>query len=150
MNDTVLTAFHNDLIAESIVEDPFEVYRGAAKTWNNAVARIDGWPQTRLTVPSKRGPRFSLGWTDFPPSLQADVDLYCRRAAGRDLSDEAFRKAQRPQTIDTRRKQLLYFASALVHAGEDRRQHVVFDFLGPAIRAAAQPVTQVHAHTHRR
>jgi integrase len=112
INDEVLDRFHRDLVAESIVRDPYEIYRGAAKSWNNAVERIPGWPPQPLTVPSRRQ-IFSFPWSTFPPSLLADVEVYCRRAAGLDLSDDHFTRAQRPATIQTRRWQLRLLATAI-------------------------------------
>jgi hypothetical protein len=116
ISDAVLATFHQALETESIVPDPYEIWRGAAKSWNNAAERIPGWPQTRLTVPS-RTRSFSMPWTDFPPTLVADVEAYLWRAAGLDLSDDHFTRAQRPATIEKRRKQLRMFATAIVKSG---------------------------------
>jgi integrase len=116
LNDEVLGRFHAALVAESIVRDPDEIHRGAAKSWNTAVERIPGWPPQRLTVPSRQQ-IFSFPWSTFPPTLEADVETYLRRAAGLDLSDDHFTRAQRPATIETRRWQLRLFATALVKSG---------------------------------
>ena len=112
MNDEVLDRFHRDLMAESIVRDPDEIHRGAAKSWNNAAGRIPGWPQQRLTIPSRQQ-IFSFPWSTFPPTLEVDVEAYLRRAAGFDLSDDHFTRAQRPATIQTRRWQLRLLATAI-------------------------------------
>ena len=116
MNDAALDRFHQDLVAESIVRDPYEIYRGAARSWNNARERIPGWPQQSLAVPSRQK-TFSLPWDAFPPGLEADLEAYLRRAAGLDLSDDHFTRAQRPATIETRRWQLRLFATAIVKSG---------------------------------
>jgi integrase len=116
VDDGALEAFHRALIAESIVRDPYEIYRGAAKSWNNAAERIAGWPQRRLTFPSRQT-IFSLPWSAFPPTLVADVEAYLRRASGLDLSDDHFTRAQRPATIITRRAQLRMLATAIVTSG---------------------------------
>jgi len=116
MTDAALDRFHKDLVAESIVHNPYEIYRGAAKSWNNAIGQIPGWPQQRLTVPSRQK-TFSLPWDAFPPSLEADIEAYLRRAAGLDLGDDHFTRAQRPATIETRRWQLRLFATAIVKSG---------------------------------
>jgi hypothetical protein len=116
ISDAVLATFHQALETESIVPDPYEIWRGAAKSWNNAAERIPGWPQQRLTVPS-RTRSFSMPWSAFPLTLQADVEAYLRRAAGLDLSDDHFTRAQRPATIEKRRKQLRMFATAIVKSG---------------------------------
>lgn len=116
IGDEILAAFHEALINESIVELPYEIYRGAAKSWNNAAGRIEGWPQQRLTVPSRQQ-LFNLPWDVFPTSLKDDIEAYCRRAAGLDLTDDHFTRAQSPATIETRRWQVRLLASAVVKSG---------------------------------
>jgi integrase len=116
MCNAVLASFYEALVSESVVQKPYEIWRGAAKSWNNAADRIPGWPQQRLTAPSRRR-YFSLPWTAFPATLEAGVEVYLRRAAGLDLSDDLFTRAQRPATLRTRRAQLRLFATALVNAG---------------------------------
>jgi integrase len=116
INDEAPARFHRALATESIVRDPYEIYRGAAKSWNNAAERIAGWPQQRLTAPSRQT-TFSLPWSAFPPTLEADVEAYLRRASGLDLSDDHFTRAQRPATIITRRWQLRLLATAIVTSG---------------------------------
>jgi hypothetical protein len=116
MNDGVLAAFHDALITESIVELPYLICRGAARSWNNAAERIVGWPQQRVTVPSRRQ-IFSLPWEAFPATLSTDVEAYLCRAIGLDLTDDHFTRAQRPATINTRRSQLRLFATAIVKSG---------------------------------
>jgi hypothetical protein len=68
-----------------------------------------------LTVPSRRK-RFSLPWSIFPPSLEADVETYLRRAE-LDPKDKHFIRVQRPATIETRRWQLRFFATAIAKSG---------------------------------
>jgi integrase len=116
INDEVLDRFSLALVQESIVRHPFEIYRGAIKSWNNAAERISGWPQQRLNF-RRRRKIFSLPWAAFPQTFVADVEAYLRRAAGLDLSDDHFTRVQRPRTLQTRRAQLRLFASALVRSG---------------------------------
>ena len=54
INDEVLDRFSLALVQESIVRHPFEIYRGAVKSWNNAAERISGWPQQRLNFRKRR------------------------------------------------------------------------------------------------
>ena len=116
VNDPVLEQFHQALIEESMVENPWATYRGAAKSWNNAVDRIPGWPQIRLKVPTKQAAVFTLSWEVLPHPLRAEINRYFERAAGVDLNGD-FARPQRPQTIETRREQLLWFFSAVVNSG---------------------------------
>jgi integrase len=112
-DDDVLARFYRDLVTESIVEKPYEIYRGAAKSWNNAAERISGWPQQCVSVPSRQQ-TFSFPWSAFPPSLK---EAYLRRASGLDLGDDHFTRVQRPATIETRRWQLRLFATAIAKSG---------------------------------
>jgi integrase len=116
IDDDLLVRFRQALVVESIVRNPLEIYRGAIKSWNNAADRIPGWPQQRLNFSSRRTV-FSFPWSAFPATLEADVDAYLRRAAGLDLSDDHFTRAQRPRTLQTRRAQLRLFATAVVKSG---------------------------------
>lgn len=116
MSDAVLRSFYSALVEESLVEDPWAAYRGAAKSWNNAHDRIPGWPPTRLMVPTKRPEAFSLPWAALPGSLRAEIEGYFQRAVRVDL-DGDFARPQRPQTVATRRKQLLWLISAVVKSG---------------------------------
>ena len=116
INDETIDSFYRALVKESIVRHPRQIHRGATKSWNNAAERIPGWPQQRLNFKSRRQ-FFSLSWNEFPPSLEVDVEVYLRRAAGLDLSDDHFTRAQRPRTLETRRAQLRLFASAVVKSG---------------------------------
>jgi integrase len=116
INDEAIDNFYLALMKESIVRNPREIHRGAIESWNNATERIPGWPQQRLSFRSRRQ-FFSLSWNEFPPSLEVDVEVYLRRAAGLDLSDHHFTSPQRPRTLQTRRAQLRLFASAIVKSG---------------------------------
>jgi hypothetical protein len=98
------------------VRNPREIHRGAIKSWNNAAERIPTWPKQRLNFMPRRQ-FFSLPWNEFPPSFEANVEAYLRRAAGLDLNDDHFMRAQRPRTLQTRRAQLRLFASAVVKSG---------------------------------
>ena len=116
VTDEVLTVFHEALVGESIVDQPYETYRGAAKSWNNAAERIAGWPQQRLTVPSRQE-LFTYDWSIFPEALRMEVEDYCCRAAGLALDDDHFLRPQRPTTIETRRWQLRLLATAIAKSG---------------------------------
>jgi hypothetical protein len=116
VNDEILAVFRDALVTESIVLNPDDVFARTAKAWSGAARLVPEWPQQRLTVPSRRR-TFSLPWTAFPQSLEADVAAYMRRAAGADLLDDHFTHAQRPATLRTRRYELQVFATALVKSG---------------------------------
>jgi integrase len=116
VDDAVLAAFEAALKTESIVENPYEIYRGAAKSWNNAAERVPGWPQQRVTVPSNQQ-TFCLPWHALPTGLLASVQHYLDRARGLDLLDEHFTRPLRPKTLKTREHQLRVLATAIVKSG---------------------------------
>ena len=116
IDDAVLCRFHEALVQESLIGKPYEAYRGAAKSWNNAREQIPGWPQTLVTVPSKRDKPFCLPWSAFPASLSGEIEAHLTSLAGFDL-DSDIGRPMRPATIQKRRKQLCWLASALVHSG---------------------------------
>jgi len=116
VGNAVFQQFHEALIEESLIGNPYETYRGAAKSWNNAVERIAGWPQVRVSVPSKRGAPFSLRWSAFPKGLGSQVEAHLASLSKVDLDGDRSRP-MRPATIETRRKQLLWLSSALVYSG---------------------------------
>jgi len=97
MCDEVLERFHQALEEESLVENPYEIYRGAAKSWNNALVRISGWPGQHVSVPSKRSPPFTLQWTALPEALRFQVDAHLASLAGIDLDGDVTRP-MRPAT----------------------------------------------------
>jgi integrase len=116
VDDEVLMAFHSALTDESIVKNPYAIYRRTAKAWNDFAERIPGWPQQQLVVPSRRA-RFTYDWETFPASLKEDVETYCERALGLRLDDDHFTRAQRPATVVARRWQLLALATAIAKSG---------------------------------
>jgi integrase len=116
VDDAVLAAYHQALVEASRVDDPWDSYRAAAKTWNRLGDVVPDWQGATLTVPSKVVP-FVRPWSDFPTSLLADFEGYCRRAAGRDLMAGHFGRPQSPRTLETRRKQLRWLATAELAAG---------------------------------
>jgi integrase len=116
LDDEVLQRFYDDLRDESLVGDPYGAYRGAAKSWNNALALYPGWRGKLLTVPSKRGKIFLLPWGAFPASLHSQIEAHLASLVGIDL-DSDFHRPLRPATIQARRKQLRWLASAVVHSG---------------------------------
>jgi integrase len=116
LDDEVMRRFYDALRDESLVQDPYGIYRGAPKSWNNAITRFAGWPGTLLAVPSKRGEVFSLPWADFPASLHSQIETHLASMGAINL-DSDFHRPMRAATIKARRRQLRWFASALVHGG---------------------------------
>jgi hypothetical protein len=115
VTDEVLAAMLDAMVEESLIRHPYAAYRSAARSWNNAVERIPGWPQQRLTVPSRRRLVW-LSWDRLMPQLRQEIDTFFQRAARVTLDAYASRP-MRPATIRTRREQLRRLASAIVANG---------------------------------
>lgn len=89
----------------------------AAHAWNRAGERIDGWPGQRLTKPARHS-WYALPLDDFPPSFREELDALAARLRCADVHDPDGRVSELANdSIAHRRRQLVRFASALVHAG---------------------------------
>jgi integrase len=124
VNDALMDRFKADIEVSGLIRNPREVHRRATVEWNKAAETVAGWPQARLIVPNY-GRTYAIPWDRFPASLKADVDAWFRRLAGEILvadDDSALRhscRPLRPKSIETRRKQLHEYLSALVIRGRD-------------------------------
>jgi len=116
VDDAVMAGFGQALLQGSLMGRPKQVHRSACVAWNECVDRVTGWPQQMLTVPNHRLD-FSLAWSLFPGSFQADVDAYLDHLAGNDLLADTASHPASPVTLKFRRIQLRQIASALVHSG---------------------------------
>ena len=71
--------FREALDRESVLCDPRVVDRDARRCWNMARESVDGWPQVVVEVPNYRD-WYTLDWSDFPPSLVAEVNAMLQAA----------------------------------------------------------------------
>ena len=117
VDDPVLHRYLADLTERSLVAEPARVARETARAWNGLAAANAAWPQQRLTVPDNKV-RFSLPWTSYPLSLQAEVERWIDWLGGDPFADRDFRRL-RPESLEARRKQLGLYLGALVESGED-------------------------------
>jgi integrase len=118
VDDAVLAGFRDDLRTASLVSSPDRLHRDAITAWNRGMAASSTWPETSLTVPDNRD-TYAIPWTDLPASLKADVDAWVDRLAGTDLMADSDFDPLKPASVQTRRKQIHLFVSALVRQGED-------------------------------
>lgn len=116
VNDTLLTAF-GEMLVRSTVERPKQVYRDACMTWNRLVDQINGWPATRLTVPTNTR-TYAMRLEAFPRSFGSDLQAYLDRLAGTDLFADIPAPAS-DVTLRHQRTRLRELASALVLSGRD-------------------------------
>jgi len=86
--------------------------------WNAGVARIPGWPKSKLTEPPYAKRFTGPAWEDFPQGLRDKVDAYCERIAKRHRT--ASGRITRPckaSTIEMRRREIIAAVRAAVDAG---------------------------------
>ena len=118
--DQITDAFVDVLVdsyrSASWAGKPLHFHRTTVKLWNEAVAKIPGWPQRMLTAPATRRPT-QLPFSAFPPAFVAEVDAYLEWLSGADhfaVSGPA--NPCKPATIALRRTTLRLAASTLAQA----------------------------------
>lgn len=110
-------AYRDALELNEISKSPETAYRAAVNGWNLAVRRIKTWPRAVLPLPSRQVV-IKLPLTDFPRGFRRELDQLMTDLCTPDpLSDRFSGKVLRPATVEQYRRQLIRFASELVHAG---------------------------------
>ena len=118
LDQAAMDRFGTALMQDSFHQNPRDCWRRTVKAWNDAAARVPGWPQRRLTPPSSRK-RYVLALEAFPASFQADAQAWLDRLAGKADLDTGPIKPLRPATIDKWHFALRQLGSALVASGRD-------------------------------
>lgn len=114
-----LEAYHEAIVNDRLRARPEGTWDTIVWTWNACRREIAGWPDIEIPREIRREV-YVLPWSDFRPSLKADVDAFLLRLSGADLSEDGPSRPARPLTLKTREKQLRVAASALVHQGVER------------------------------
>jgi site-specific recombinase XerD len=114
-----LWAYRDAIAADRLRKDPEKTFDGLIWSWNACRREVEGWPDIEIPREIRRE-IYVLRWSDFPPSLKADVDAFLLRLSGADLSEKGPPRPARPATLKTRAYQLRVAASALVHKGVPR------------------------------
>jgi integrase len=110
-------AFRDAVIRNEISKSPEVAYRAAVNGWNLAARVLPNWPQTCLPL-ERRQKIIKLDETAFPKSFLADLDRLMFQLTHPDpLAEEGRATALRPATLVQYRRQIIRFASELVHAG---------------------------------
>lgn len=113
-------AFHESIAASEIRKSPERVWRNAVREWNLAVDRIPGWPQTRVSMPSRKT-LIKLPDEVLPAEFLYDLDQMMQRFATPDpFAEDGPTRALRPATIKHHTQMFKRFASELIHAGVPR------------------------------
>lgn len=105
------------LEADEISKSPQTAWRSAVNAWNLAGTRIEGWPQTRLSLP-RRQKVFKRPDAELPSAFLRDLDgLKLRLARPDPFAEDGPSRALRPQSIQHYERMLKRFASELLETG---------------------------------
>jgi hypothetical protein len=110
-------AYREALALNEISKSPKVAYRAAVNGWNLATRRIAEWPRKTLSLQSRQK-IVKLPVEVFASSFLKDLDRLLVRLRRPDpLDPEGPRTPRKPATINQYRRQILRFASELIHAG---------------------------------
>ncbi|MBI6630366.1 site-specific integrase [Pontibaca salina] len=110
-------AYRDALAQNEISKSPDGAYRAAVNGWNLAVQRLPDWPKTTHPLESRQK-IIKLPEAAFSAAFLQDLERLMARLANPDpLADEGRARALRPATLNQYRRQIIRFASELVHAG---------------------------------
>ena len=110
-------AYLDALTLNAISQSPVVSYRAAVNGWNLAVRRLPEWPRQTLPLPSCSN-RIKFALDCFPQSFRDDLDRYRDSLSHPDpLDEDAIVAPLRPASIAQYQREILRFASVLVHAG---------------------------------
>lgn len=110
-------AYRDAVIRNEISKSPEVAYRAAVNGWNLAARALPDWPQTCLPL-ERRQKIIKLDEAAFPKTFLADLDHLMFQLTHPDpLAEEGRATALRPATLVQYRRQIIRFASELVHAG---------------------------------
>ena len=122
VTDQVAASYVDALAAARFLAKPRDQHRAVCRHWNEAAAKVGGWPAGELKIPDFRPPMRALSWEAFPASLLADVDAYIatkQKPAGRRLRRAAGDASGRWKdgTARLAREHIRLAASAAVRQG---------------------------------
>jgi len=110
-------AYRDALSDGEISKAPDVAYRAAVNGWNLAGRRLPDWPKIRLPL-ENRQKIIKLPEGEFPAEFLQDVARLMARLTTPDpLAEDGRARALRPATLSQYRRQIIRFASELVHAG---------------------------------
>lgn len=110
-------AYRDALARDEISKSPETAFRAAVNGWNLAVLKLPDWPQTKLPL-ERRQKIIKLDDAAFSHAFLNDLNgLMFRLSHADPLAEDGRAKALRPVTLVQYRRQIIRFASELVHAG---------------------------------
>jgi integrase len=121
LDDPVVQRFLTWLETRTLQPRPHDLVRRVPNIWNEASAKFNSWPATKLTGLSFKAPPKHLKWSELSQTFQQDAEAYFKLRANPDLFDERPEAPKRPLATSTLRQQrehLRLAASILVEGGE--------------------------------
>lgn len=116
VTDDVMAGFRSYIDARLLGKDPAKLCKEMAQTWNGIVKR-NGLPLRTLTT--TQTPQYRCRpLTDYPATLQVEIEAYLRRRAEANLFDpDGPDTALRPTSLRNTKAHLTQYCNALVNAG---------------------------------
>lgn len=117
----LLRVFLDEINASEVIKNPKAIVKGTVSNWNRAVRETPGWPQVRLSSPTRPKPAvFPL--EAFPLTFQTDLFAWEKRVSAKPkgssiFSNEALLRPLRPETIKSQLFMFRQVATALVKSG---------------------------------
>ena len=112
-----IDSYREALVCNALRKDPAESAIQALYAWNRAARLLPDWPKITLVAPKKTR-NYVVAFDDLPTTLTTEISTLMKRLANPDpLGPDSYRRALRPDTLESRRGQLMRFASALIHSG---------------------------------
>lgn len=116
VTNDVVNEYRTFLDDRLLTKDPLEHCKAMGDTWNHIVKNND-LPLTKLEF-ERRQRYVARSLTDYPQSLQEEIDAYLKRLSHADIFDEhGPDKPLRPTSLRNIRAHLAQFLDALVSAG---------------------------------
>ncbi|WP_186421358.1 site-specific integrase [Bosea sp. CS1GBMeth4] len=109
-------------LAESeVVKNPKDIVHNTISSWNRAARETPGWPQTRLSSPTKPT-SYVLPLSALPAGFQSDLAAWEKRVSAKPkaasiFSGEGLLRPLRPETIKSQLFMFRQVATALVKSG---------------------------------
>jgi integrase len=121
LDDPVVQRFLTWLETRTLQPRPHDLVRRVPNIWNEASAKFNSWPATKLSGLSFKAPPKHLKWSELSQPFQQDAEAYFKLRANPDLFDERPEAPKRPLAASTLRQQREHMrlaASILIENGE--------------------------------
>jgi integrase len=127
--DAVLGRFHAVIETDTLVPSPRDCYRRSCQLWNEAVGKVPGWPQVRVSVPAPQNLRRTLPLSAYPEPVQKEFELCVSPPRGRRFTQPGYQKRLRPATVAQKKILIELALHAVVEAGTNPASITTLDYL---------------------